>query len=128
MAIFDTNLETLRFYMLPYYQDASFDGFLGAFLTKYSSPECAAAELWDLKAVELGGAEDGGVVSIKNGAEATNFTAAKDAQASAQANADKFKDKCKALRGANSSGSFNVARSSVGGIPPDDVTGDYYPQ
>jgi hypothetical protein len=127
MAIFDTPLETLKFYMKPYYQDVTDDPFLTAFLTKYGSPECAAAELWDLKAVELAG-QSGGVESIKNGAESTKFTSAEAAQKNAQTNADKFKDKCKALRGANSSGSFNVARSCVGGIPPDDISGDYYPQ
>jgi len=129
MAIFDTDLETLRFYMSPYYQTTpGDDAFLNAFLTKYETPECAAAELWDLKAAEFSGGVAGGISEIKNGAETTKFTSAKEAQENAQTNANKFNQKCKALRGADSSGVFNVACSCVGGVPADDVSGDYYPE
>ena len=129
MTIFVDDIDTLRFYMKPYYQvTPGDDPTLQAFLDKYGLPECAAAELWALKAVELGGDEDGGIKTLKNASESTSYGGVEVSQKAAEMNAKYYKNKCKEGSCSNSGGPMIVARTSVGGVPPDVIPETVYPQ
>ena len=115
-----TPLEKLTFYMKPYYQDSGDQATLQAFLDDNGgSAYCAAAELWALKAAEIGVESDGGVTELKNGAESTKWGDASKAKENAEKNAKYFEDKCKGESNTNSGGFLRVQQQSIGGVPPD---------
>ena len=108
------DIDKLKHFMKPYYQDVGDLTLLNDYLTDYTYPECAASALW----FELGGSkglEMEGVQKIDSGAEKTVFSEPGTMQLACEKQGRYFGERCNDLNG---SGSIMIKTSSpsVGGI------------
>lgn len=109
-----TNLEQLRHFMKPYYQEASDDDLLTTYLTTYTYPECAASALWFELAGSVG-LEMLGVQKIDSGAEKTVFSEPGTMQLACERQGKYFAERCQDLNGIGSV-AIKTSKPSVGGI------------
>ena len=109
-----TDLEKLKHFMNPYYQDVSDEALLNVYLTDYTYPECAASALW----YELGGKaglEMQGVQKIDSGAEKTVFSEPGTMQLACDRQANYFGERCNDINGVGSV-VVKTSKPNIGGI------------
>ncbi len=108
------DIDKLKHFMQPYYQEDSDLNLLIAYIDDYSYPECAASALW----YELGGSaglEMQGIQKIDSGAEKTVFSEPGTMQLACERQAKYFGERCSDLNGIGSA-AIKTSKPSVGGI------------
>lgn len=109
------DIDKLKHFMSPYYQEDSDLNLLIAYIDDYIYPECAASALW----YELGGTVGlgmEGVQKIDSGAEKTVFSEPGTMQLACKRQADYFGERCNDLKGVGSC-AIKTSKPSIGGIP-----------
>jgi len=109
-----TDVEKLKHFMKPYYQEVSGVGLLTTDRADYTYPECAASALW----FELAGAAGlalEGVQKIDTGAEKFVYSEPGTMQLACDRQGKYFSERCNDLNGYGSA-SIVVSKPSVGGI------------
>jgi len=109
-----TDVDKLKHFMKPYYQEDVDLGLLTAYISDYSYPECAASALW----FELAGAvglEMQGVQKIDSGAEKTVYSEPGTMQLACEKQGKYFGERCNDLSGVGSV-AIKTSKPAVGGI------------
>lgn len=109
-----TDVEKLKHFMNPYYQDLVDLGLLTAYITDYQYPECAASALW-YELSGKAGLEMQGVQKIDSGAEKTVFSEPGTMQLACDRQGKYFGERCKDLNGIGSV-AIKTSKPSIGGI------------
>lgn len=109
-----TDLEKLKHFMAPYYQDAADETLLNAYLVDYIYAECAASALW----YELAGKAAlnvKGLQAIDTGAEKFKYSEPGTIQLACQKQGDYYSKLCDNKKGIGSC-AIKVQKATVAGI------------
>ena len=111
------DIDKLKHFMEPYYQDITDETLLQEYLDENIYPECAASKLW----YELQGKvgfQNEGISKINTGAEKFEYSQIGTLQLACERNGKYYDDKCKEL---NQNGSLvvRIAKGVVGGVTED---------
>ncbi len=109
-----TNIDKLKHFMEPYYQEASDLSLLQDYLDEYTHPECAASALWYELKGKIGFDLDG-VRKIATGAEKFEYSEIGTMQLACDKNGKYYQSRCEDLAG-NGSAAIKVSKADVGGI------------
>ena len=109
-----SDLQKLRRFMKPYYQDDDDNVVLNAYLTDYTYPECAAQVLWEELSGEVG-LGNMGLLKMSTGAEKFEYGTPGTIQAACDKQAKLYKERCEVINGVGSC-AIKVSKSSVGGV------------
>lgn len=120
MAIPLTELQKLKEYLKPYYQDECDEPLLTAMLEDKQYAECAAAFLWGVKAGQLSQEADG-IASQADGSESVSFEDSQKRLKTAQNMSNWYASECAKLTGSNTSALLRVTRPDIINIPPDQI-------
>lgn len=116
-----SELDKLRLYLKPYYQEDCDSSILAATLEDKKYSECAAAFLWGVKAGELSQTLDG-ITSQNNGSESVSFEKAKDRLDAAMRMESYYSQKCAERKNSGTGALIREKRPDVIGIQQDQST------
>lgn len=109
-----TNLDKLKHFMAPYYQDIEDESLLNDYLADYVYPECAASALWYELAGKVG-LNLNGTLKIDTGAEKFQYSEPGTMQLACDRQGKYYEGRCKILKGYGAV-AVKVEKSSVAGI------------
>ncbi len=115
-----TNIEKLKHFMKPYYQETTDNSLLNSYLTDHTYPECAAAALWN-ELVGSVGLENEGTLKIDTGAEKFVFSEPGTMQLACKKSADYYTERCDTVTNVGAC-AIKVIRSNVAGLTEDNTT------
>lgn len=109
-----SNLDKLKRFMYPLYQEIADEVILEEYLVEYIYPECAAAAMWEEESGRYA-LQGKGIVEFVTGAEKFKY-ASPDTLAFVATNAAKmYRGRCNDIQG-NGSCAVKVSRETVAGI------------
>jgi len=112
-----TNLEKLKHFMAPYYQEVADETLLEEYITDYTYPECAASVLWYELSGKTGLQMDG-LQKMDTGAEKFVYSEPGTMQLACNKQGDYYAIRCDMKTGSGSS-AIKVSKSTVGNISED---------
>jgi len=108
-----TNLDKLKHFMKPYYQEVTDEVLLNEYLSQYTYPECAAAALWEELSGSAGMVTDA-LNEIDTGGEKIKYFSPETMQKTCLANAKMYQQRCNDIKGVGGC-AISVMRSTVAG-------------
>lgn len=109
-----SDLDRLKHYMEPYYQEDSDEDLLSAYLEDYTYPECAAEKLWfELEGKAGLGLQ--GLTKMDTGSEAFTYSEPGTMQLACQKAAEYYREQC-FIKKRVGSAAIKVAKTPIGGV------------